>query len=104
MSGNSEMVERVARAICGGDRYDEDASWEVYVVHARAAIEAMMTPTEAMYLACWPKHHPWGENAPSPNDRRPLYNDMKVEVLKYWQTMLSEALSPSLKEQEDQTP
>lgn len=43
----SEMVDRVARAIskCVSD---SDRYWPSYVLAARAAIEAMREPTEAM--------------------------------------------------------
>jgi hypothetical protein len=41
----SEMIERVARAICKAERYDVETSWEVYVKDARAAIAAMREPT-----------------------------------------------------------
>ena len=51
----SEMVERVARAIATARGYGLDANgedtgdWQMFVDHARAAIEAMREPTEAMW-------------------------------------------------------
>ena len=62
----TEMVERVAKALgkndrnrdIGGmltqerwDRYIEDGGWKIYEAEARAAIEAMREPTEAMKFA-----------------------------------------------------
>ena len=60
MTDTSEsMVERVARAICASDFdgdtavYDEmsAAQRENFTVNARAAIEAMREPTDAMLMA-----------------------------------------------------
>lgn len=42
------MIERVARAICAVEYGDENAGWENQIPAARAAIEAMRRPTEAM--------------------------------------------------------
>lgn len=43
------MVERVARAICRAHgKWIEDDSWRIYQDEARAAIEAMREPTDAM--------------------------------------------------------
>lgn len=61
----SEMVERVAKAICRSDGRDPDSvvyeaspsyprpylAWDDYLTNARAAIEAMREPTEAMEIA-----------------------------------------------------
>lgn len=72
----SEMIERVARALCAAESYDPDADrrlspgymgltdiatatnepstyvrWRLYVPRARAAIEAMREPTEGCILA-----------------------------------------------------
>ena len=57
----SEMVERIARAICvasgqdpdfdydpRGISFGDDIRWKLYVPKARAAIEAMREPTEAI--------------------------------------------------------
>jgi isocitrate lyase len=44
----SLMVERVARAIAAADQKDYMEDCERYDRHARAAIEAMRAPTEAM--------------------------------------------------------
>ena len=66
-----EMIERVARAIClarGG--LDPDAKqigskalvWEAFSDQARAAIEAMREPTDAMKAAASePKNSDWDE-------------------------------------------
>lgn len=55
----SEMIERVARAICRagicGPRdhlnEQEDRNWRKFELEARAAIAAMREPTEAMITA-----------------------------------------------------
>lgn len=57
-----EMVERVARAICGsegfyapdgiGDHGGREANWRFHIAEARAVIEAMREPTDAMTQAC----------------------------------------------------
>lgn len=59
----SEMVERVARAICKAVGYDADEParkhgalndlpmWRTYERDARAAIASMRTPTRAMEIA-----------------------------------------------------
>jgi hypothetical protein len=67
----SEMIERVARALCvaaGQDpdfNYDphginrtDDVRWRVNVTKARAAIEAMREPTEGMVYADTVKEWP----------------------------------------------
>lgn len=49
----SEMVERVARAICESEKMNPDdalGGWIHWQDAARAAIEAMREPTEAMLL------------------------------------------------------
>lgn len=45
------MVEKVARAICDKEEPDGLGNWEFYRDHARAAIEAMREPTDAMLRA-----------------------------------------------------
>lgn len=56
----SEMIERVAKALAVADGMhpeatsndeDETPIWELYVISARSAIEAMRIPTEAMETA-----------------------------------------------------
>lgn len=65
----SEMVDRVARALCIADGYDPDANenrawldgdvilsdtklgWEWHIARARAALEAMREPTDEMLQA-----------------------------------------------------
>lgn len=62
----SEMIERVARALCAADELDWDAQangqtsgsgsddeQQGYLDKARAAIEAMREPTEAMTAKAW---------------------------------------------------
>ena len=48
MSTETEMVERVARALADSQGMGEFPGLEMYRVMARAAIEAMREPTEAM--------------------------------------------------------
>ena len=45
-----DMIERVARAIGRAELLPDDADrhWKRFEIHARAAIEAMREPTEAM--------------------------------------------------------
>lgn len=47
----SEMVERVARAICQPPVGDYSGDWRDFIPEARAAIEAMREPTEGMLEA-----------------------------------------------------
>lgn len=81
----SEMVERVARAICkarfsNGGNADDDG-WDdapekfkdEYLAEARAVIEAMREPTNAMMLAAHQLEHP-------------VFDDI-------WETMIDAALS-----------
>jgi hypothetical protein len=50
----TQMIERVARAICASgvcidpDSYDVDRYWRRWIPEARAAISAMREPTPAM--------------------------------------------------------
>lgn len=45
----NKMIERVARAICATmSGTGDDHQWEMFVDEARAAIEAMREPTQAM--------------------------------------------------------
>lgn len=77
----SEMVERVALAISGSD--DPANVLEIHRVRARAAIEAMRKPTEAMkgagFLAVSVRH-PDGCNMP---------RGTEAEA---WSAMIDEAL------------
>ena len=53
----SEMVERVARAICESEKMNPDdklGGWIHWVNAARAAIEAMREPTDEMLSAMEP--------------------------------------------------
>jgi len=54
----SDMIERVARAVCEQGGFDPDDTmpndgprWKYYVPGARAAIQAMRSPTKDMYQA-----------------------------------------------------
>jgi hypothetical protein len=109
-----DMVEIVARAIAKGLGYDWDTlyagktEWVAdrgsrhdintpykpdFTDAARAAIEAMRTPSDAMLLARWPSYHPWGENAPPPEDRPSMYAEMVEKTTALWGTMIDTALS-----------
>jgi hypothetical protein len=46
-------------------------------------------PTEDMVLACWTKWHPWGINAPPPQERISDFTRMEVDVRCYWRAMLA---------------
>lgn len=97
MTEGENMVERCARALAL-DRAepwedmndDERRSW---TESARAVIEALMEPTPEMILACWQNHHPWGRNAPVPEDRPDMFADMEHRVRADWQAMLRTTLS-----------
>jgi len=49
-AGCESMIERVARAICATyyGKPDRDGNWMAFLKEARAAIEAMQEPTDAM--------------------------------------------------------
>lgn len=53
----SEMVERVARAMCPPDQWEGENPYtrEMYVTLAEKAIEAMRTPTPEMIAAVAPE-------------------------------------------------
>lgn len=72
----NEMVERVARAICTARRWSPE-NWYLAKDEARAAIEAMREPTQAMLLGCRGKHY-------LPFDH--------AELIEGWQAMCDEAL------------
>ena len=87
---SSEIIERVARAIYEGRNGPGCRAWgsqpashqEPYLKDARAAIEAMREPTEAMLDA-----GKWVS---------PLYDDPTPAAVEYWETMIEAALtSPS---------
>jgi hypothetical protein len=61
---------------------------------AKAAIEAMREPTDAMLRTCWKLYHPWGADAPKPEDRPNNFAAMQEQVTAYWQAMISAALTP----------
>jgi hypothetical protein len=60
MPDPTNMIERVARALCAADGHDPDGSsfsscgdpyWEFYRIKAKAAVSAMREPTGAMVYA-----------------------------------------------------
>jgi hypothetical protein len=81
----SEMVERVARALCRSAALGDpgqayiDANWPNYSTAARAAIEAMREPTEAMIGA--------GRGA------LPNFCPEDSDALVCWQDMIDAALA-----------
>lgn len=96
-------IEEVARALCVQMGEDPDQKtkyhpkrnfvWEHYISAARAAIEAMREPTNAMLMAMWHVHHPWGVNAPSPADRPGQWALMVKETKAGLNAMIDAALS-----------
>lgn len=89
----SEMVERVARAVCKANGTDPDnddfppCDWRNYVPEANAAIAAMREPTGAMIDA----------GANSYGVPTPAIGSLPLSVLngqpsKAWKTMIDEAL------------
>ena len=73
------MVERVARAICRHEGDEED--WPCWFGEARAAIEAMREPTEAMVDAfVWYGHG------------KTIGDVARIG----WQSMIDAALSPEI--------
>jgi len=58
----SEMIERVALAISGGD--SPASILQIHRTRARAAIEAMRKPTGAMQAAFLEVYHPGGRFTP----------------------------------------
>lgn len=75
----SEMVERVAKAI--GAEIPINAAPDVWIGVARAAIEAMWEPTEAMVIA----------GAETIDERLP--NDQAFRQIRHiWPDMIDEAL------------
>ena len=77
----SEMVERVARAISGGD--DPANVLEIHRHRAKLAIEAMREPTEAMVDAGRnePVSHSWGSGG-----------EFITDPDEVWQAMIDAAL------------
>jgi hypothetical protein len=47
----TEVIERVARAICRGEGWDEEDIWPDCIESARLAIEALLEPTDEMVQA-----------------------------------------------------
>lgn len=79
----SEMVEKVARALCiAAGINPEYWSNPLEVAQARAAIEAMMEPSPEMVDAAWPL----------PNFDGPIMDHRKSDIKEYWQAMLRSAL------------
>lgn len=99
-----DMIEKVAEAICQADEQNGGPSWGYvkslgkhavngYHDRARAAIEALRKPTPEMLRACWPNHHPWGKDAPPPEDRPNAFEAMQEKATTDWQTMIDTALA-----------
>lgn len=90
----SEMVKRVAEALCVASGMNQN-NWQHKQHLARAAIEAMMERPPDSALVAGQHAVAWPGN----------YIMVTVEeVHDIYRAVLSEALSPSLKEQEDRTP
>lgn len=89
----NEMLEKVARAIWARVPAGYGMTKDEATEYARAAIETIREPTEAMLLAVWPLHHPWGKFAPAPEDRPGALGVMKDEVRADWQTMIDSILN-----------
>jgi hypothetical protein len=86
---DNEMVRRVAAAIEAADTKEIEDRDDWYQLLARAAIEAMREPTEAMKEA--------GEHGPttlSYGDEDSFYYISKDDAESCWQSMLDAALSP----------
>jgi len=79
----SEMIERVARAICRAEYGPGDAGWANQIPAARAAIEAMREPTEGML----------DKGAVAEGD-----GNLAQQALNIWAAMIDAALSPSTKD------
>jgi hypothetical protein len=82
----SEMIERVARALC---RHREPDCWRTHMIDARDAIEAMREPTEEMCEA--------GSEALDtydPADHSPGPGNLRIGYI----AMIDAALSPSTKD------
>jgi hypothetical protein len=100
MDEGKQIVTRVASAIVASIKVQLDGhpipgdaapdSWTL----AKAAIEAMREPTDAMLRTCWKLYHPWGADAPKPEDRPNNFAAMQEQVTAYWQAMISAALTP----------
>lgn len=106
-----EIVERVARAFCvadacdpdhqSNDPFDEGARlWTLYVPDARASIEAIMEMDGRMWVAGRDEFVKQADrfNAADRHEMASAIADRAPEHI--FKAMLSEALSPSLKEQE----
>ena len=79
MSGNSEMVSRIAKAMQASKAWPAVFNAGTAEILAAHALQAIREPTDAMCHAT---------------------GDGPATSRRVWQAMLSEALSPSLKEQE----
>jgi hypothetical protein len=80
----SEMIERVAQAICGDDNPENILG--IHRRRARKAIEAMREPTQAMRLAAvaeWSRPDPTDEH-----ESTKVFNAI-------WRAMIDAALAPS---------
>ncbi len=82
----SEMIERVARAICDADQGITNEQVDIWETLARAAIEAMREPTEAMYMRAGNTN----VSNRAPNARYIRIGD--VAAVEAWLTMVDVAL------------
>lgn len=95
----SEMVERGARAICRahleqkfvyGDGYIEEqieTTWDYWTDEARASIQAIHEPTDAMIDAAMAPYVHGIDNM--------MRDAFRKTIRGYWQAMIKEALLPS---------
>jgi hypothetical protein len=72
----SEMVDRVAKALCAAKKYPPEI-WEAFQPEARTAILAMREPTREILSAMW---------------RRNDDNDSAEATLENWQEAIDAAL------------
>lgn len=77
------MVERVARAIAGCQQEIGADKWRYCLPEARAAIEAMREPTDAMIMAA-----EWAEPEYREDDR-----DMAIQFKAEWRAAIDAALN-----------
>jgi len=78
----SEMIERVAQAICGDDNPDNVLT--IHRLNARKAMEAMREPTQAMIAAAMAPYL-YG------NDEK-MNAAFRSTIKEYWRAMIDEGL------------
>ncbi len=97
-----DMIETVAKAIYEGRNGAGCKPWSrlpsghkaPYLGDAMIALEAMREPTPEMIRARWQSYHPWGQNAPPPEDRQAMFDEMAEKTTTLWATMIDAALNP----------